>query len=61
MSRIIISKRAEKFILKQPRDVAERLTRAIYALPSGDVKSMKGSKQNRYRLRVGNYRVIYDD
>ncbi len=33
--------------------------RAIYALPEGDVKALTGFK-NVFRLRVGDYRVIYE-
>ena len=56
--RIIIDKRAEKFIRKQEERVQERLLKAIYKLPEGtDIKKLKGSEL--FRLRVGNYRVIY--
>ncbi len=58
---IKISKRAEKFILKQPRDRQEQLIRAIAALPNaGDIKHMAGGKSYAYRLRVGDYRVVYE-
>ncbi|MBQ7118390.1 MAG: type II toxin-antitoxin system RelE/ParE family toxin [Clostridia bacterium] len=57
--RIEIDKRAVKFILKQPKPQQERLLRAIYRLPAaGDIKSMRGY-EGYYRLRVGDYRVIY--
>lgn len=55
---IKIDKLALKFIRKQPKDQIERLLRAIYALPNGDIKQMKGYV-SRYRLRVGDYRIIY--
>lgn len=56
--RIIIDKKAEKFIRKQAERVQERLLKAIYKLPEGtDIKKLKGSEL--FRLRVGNYRVIY--
>lgn len=55
---IVIEKRAQKFIRKQPKPQQERLLRAIYQLPEGDVKQMKGN-EGLYRLRVGTYRVIY--
>lgn len=56
--RIIIDKKAEKFIRKQEERVQERLLKAIYKLPEGtDIKKLKGSEL--FRLRVGNYRVIY--
>lgn len=57
--RIVIDKPAMKFLNKQPQPQRERLLRAIYALPdSGDIKPLAGEK-NRYRLRVGTFRVIY--
>lgn len=57
--RIEIDKRAVKFISKQPKPQRERLLRAIYKLPeTGDIKQMQGYI-NYYRLRVGDYRVIY--
>ena len=56
--RIIIEKKAEKFIRKQEKKEQERLLRAIYQLPDGtDVKKLKGF--DLFRLRVGSYRVIY--
>lgn len=56
---IVIEKRAEKFIRKQTKDNQARLLRAIYALPfSGNIKPMVGQK-GLYRLRVGDFRVIY--
>ena len=56
--RIEIDKRAVKFISKQPKPQRERLLRAIYKLPeTGDIKQMQGYIY--YRLRVGDYRVIY--
>ncbi len=57
--RIEIDKRAVKFIAKQPLSQRERLFKAIYKLPySGDIKPLKGHA-DYYRLRVGDYRVIY--
>lgn len=57
--RIEFDKRAVKFISKQPKTQRERLFKAIYMLPlSGDIKAMQGH-QGYFRLRVGDYRVIY--
>ena len=54
-----IDKRAVKFIAKQPKPQRERLLKAIYKLPeSGDIKQMHGYA-GYYRLRVGDYRIIY--
>ncbi|MBR2892719.1 MAG: type II toxin-antitoxin system RelE/ParE family toxin [Clostridia bacterium] len=57
--RIEIDKRAVKFISKQPKLQRERILKAIYNLPDiGDIKAMQGYS-GFYRLRVGDYRVIY--
>ena len=58
---IVIEKLAEKFIMKLPRDEKERVLIAIYQLPDGnDIKELKGRKnKGLYRLRVGEYRIIY--
>ena len=59
MYRIIIKKRAKKFIDKLPRREKIRLVSAIELLPNGsDIKKMKGH-DDLMRLRVGEYRVIY--
>lgn len=57
--RIQIDKPAMKFLAKQPKPQQERLLRAIYKLPTeGDIKPMAGHAE-LYRLRVGDYRVLY--
>lgn len=57
--RIEIKKKAQKFIKAQPRNQQERLLKAIYKLPEGDIKPLTGY-ENVFRLRVGDYRVIYE-
>lgn len=58
---VVIKKLAEKFIVKLPISEKERVLRAIYNLPEGsDIRELKGKKnKGLYRLRVGDYRVIY--
>ena len=57
--KIVIEKRAEKFIRKQTKDNQVRLLTAIYKLPlSGDIKPLEGAA-GVYRLRVGTFRVLY--
>ena len=56
--KVIIEKAAVKFLREQPRQQQERLLEAIYAIPKGNIKPLQGFKEI-YRLRVGNYRVIY--
>lgn len=56
---VVIERPAQKYILKQPREQQERILRAIYKLPGeGDIKPLSGLDE-MYRLRVGDYRVIY--
>lgn len=56
---ILFDKPAQKFILKQTPEQRLRLLTAINKLPNeGDRKAMKGHP-GYYRLRVGDYRVIY--
>lgn len=52
------SKQAEKFLKKQTLAIRTRIREAIHNLPRGDVKKLQG--RNGYRLRVGDYRVIFD-
>lgn len=57
--RIELMKPARKFIERQPRGQQERLLKAISRLPhEGAIKPLTG-QENVYRLRVGDYRVIY--
>ena len=53
------SKQAIKFLNKQNTDTKRRIIKAIQSLPSGDVKILQGA-ESKYRLRVGDYRVIFD-
>lgn len=57
---IKLTKKAKKFIKSQQPKQQERLLKSIAKLPTeGDIKSLSGRK-NAYRLRVGDYRVIYE-
>lgn len=58
-----ISKTFEKELLNLPKKVVEKILIAVKALaenprPSG-CKKLKGSKTD-YRIRIGDYRVIYE-
>lgn len=56
---ILIEKKPLKFIKQQPRNQQERLLKAIYRLPGeGDIAAVSG-KEGYFRLRVGDYRVIF--
>ncbi len=59
MYKIIIKKKAKKFIDKLPVNERKRVVRAIEQLPNGeDIKKLKGYN-DLLRLRVGEYRIIY--
>lgn len=59
MYRIVIKKKAKKFIDKLPKNEKIRVVRAIQMLPNGeDIKKLKGHS-DLLRLRVGDYRIIY--
>jgi mRNA interferase RelE/StbE len=61
MYTVVITRSAEKEIIALPREVRERVRNHILALrenprPPGAIK-LQG--QEAYRLRVGDYRIIY--
>lgn len=59
MYKIIIKKKAKKFIDGLPQNDRKRVVAAIEQLPNGsDIKPMKGH-EGLLRLRVGSYRIIY--
>ena len=58
--RIEFKKSAEKFLRSRSRKEQVRLLTKIYKLPDGEnIKKMEGYG-NRFRLRVGDFRVIYE-
>lgn len=57
--RIKLEKPAMKFLEKQTHNQRERLLKAIYQLPdTGDVRRLIPFN-GLYRLRVGNFRVVF--
>ena len=59
MYRIIIKKKAKKFIDRLSLNEKKRIVAAIELLPNGeDIKKLKGHN-DLLRLRVGEYRIIY--
>jgi mRNA interferase RelE/StbE len=59
---VVLSKKAQKQLDKYTDDIAEPLINAITELennphPNGSLK-LKG--RDGYRIRVGNYRIIYE-
>ena len=61
MYRIIIKKKAKKFIDKLPKNERKRIALEIEQLPNGeDIKRLKcENNKGLFRLRVGDYRIIY--
>lgn len=55
---ILIEKPAQKFIAKLPLPDRKRIIQSISQLPKGNIKLLKGHS-NLYRLRVGDYRILY--
>jgi len=63
MYQVQFSRSAEKEIAALPGAVVKRLAKAIDGLennprPQG-CKKLKGSAENLWRIRVGDYRVVY--
>ena len=58
MMTIEYSRQAAKFLDRQPQEASERIRIAIEQIPRGDIVKLRG--QDKYRLRVGSYRVIFD-
>lgn len=60
MYKILIKKRAKKFIDKLHQNEKKRIVEALEGLPlNGDIKKMQ-NHERIYRLRVGDYRIIYE-
>jgi mRNA interferase RelE/StbE len=62
--RVVYARRATRELEGLPRDTAHRIAAAIAALkaqprPIRAIK-LKGQSVGNYRIRVGNYRVVYD-
>ena len=57
------SKSALKFLAKLDKKSVDRIRDAINGLtqkpPVGDIKPLQGVEDNRNRLRVGSWRIIY--
>ena len=56
---IVYSKSSLKFLKKQDADTQKRIIDAIEKIPAGDIKKLRGT--DIFRLRVGDFRVLYDD
>lgn len=58
MSNIIYTKSAKKNIKSLDAHIKDRIKIGIEKIPLGDIKKLQGYS-NLYRLRIGDYRVIY--
>lgn len=65
MKQVILHRAALRTLLRIPRNEAERIREKIfqYAADPGSLKANVKKLQGRegYRLRVGNWRVIFDE
>lgn len=61
--RIEFSKSAQKELEKMPSNMKKLIRAALQGLtknpPVGDIKPLQGFNDNRKRLRVGKYRIIF--
>jgi mRNA interferase RelE/StbE len=64
MYKIVISKQALKDLIRLPLKVNLQISKAIEALASNPrpqgCKKLKGEQEYVWRIRVGNYRVLYN-
>ena len=56
--KIKFHRNAEKYLESLPQKQRERVLKAIYKLPKGDVVMLQG-KKGEYRLRIGSWRVVW--
>ena len=64
MHEVLLSARAERDLKRLPANIFRRVIAAILALgtdprPSG-CRKLQGSPRDDYRIRVGDYRVVYE-
>lgn len=61
--KITIEKQAVKFLKSLQYNQRQLILNGIAGLavqpPQGDIKPLKGYKDGRHRLRIGQYRIIY--
>jgi len=59
---IIWTRKAKKDLMKLPKDLQERILKALRELDRfdrGDVKPLVGDMKGYFRLRVGEWRVLF--
>ena len=60
MKEIFWSKHALRSIRKLPVEIQGSIVQAVENLPNGDTKFLSGKLKGLIRLRVGDYRVIFE-
>ena len=61
MNRVVVHPQAEAFVRALAPEPRRRLVHAMKALPLGDTKPLEGGLAGFWRLRVGGYRILYND
>lgn len=60
---MLIEKAAAKYLERLNEPMKSRILDALQGLknepPTGDIKATSGNLQGLYRLRIGNYRVLF--
>lgn len=59
----IVTAAARRDFKRLDRDVADRILRAVMLLAEtgqGDILALQGRHQGKYRLRVGDWRVLFE-
>ena len=52
-------KNIEKLTSREKRLIRDAIEGLLQTPPKGDIKPLRGYTDERYRLRVGRYRIIY--
>lgn len=64
MKKIMLSKNANRYLAKIDKNTRNRIITAIKGLQKkpmvGDIKKLKGEMNNQMRLRVGEFRVLFE-
>lgn len=56
---ILYSKKSTKTLNRLDSPTKKRIKKGIEDIPKGDIKPVEGYGDDRHRLRVGKYRIIY--
>ena len=55
----IYSKQATKVINSLDKPTKQRIREGIDKIPNGDIKQITGRKTTTYRLRIGDWRILF--